>query len=200
MEPQPHYFSPNPETPSQPAQIRARLRGLPFTFTTDAETFSRARVDTGSRLLIEKAELTGAHDILDLGCGWGLFGTVAARCWPEAAVVMVDLNARACELATANLAANGVTNARVLCGDAPLVLGEMQFDAVLCNPPIRVGKAAVLRLLTDAAIRLRPAGTLWLVARTDKGAKTLARDISPQFASVRTVTMRSGYRLFECLK
>jgi 16S rRNA (guanine1207-N2)-methyltransferase len=193
-----HYFSSNPDAPSQPASFRAEVRGFTLGLTSDAGTFSHGRIDSGSRLLAEKMQLGSARDILDLGCGWGILGIMAARITPDAHVVMVDVNPRACELAVANAAANGAANVEVLCGDAPEALGERTFDAVITNPPIRAGKAGLMRLLADAAGRLREGGSLWLVIRTDKGAKSLTRDLGQWFASVQTVEMRAGYRIVHC--
>jgi 16S rRNA (guanine1207-N2)-methyltransferase len=190
------YFSKTPQAPSRPEQFAARVRGVTLQLTSDTGTFSHGEIDRGSRLLVEKMDLPETGDVLDLGCGWGLLGLVAAKRGPGLHVVMVDVNPRACELATQNAAANATANAEVLCGDAPEVLGERQFDVVLCNPPIRAGKAEVMRLLGDAAARLRSGGALWIVARTDKGAKTLARDIAGWFAKVEMVLIQGGYRVY----
>jgi len=200
MTKQEHYFSGQPQSPSDPVQFQAEVGGVRLQLVSDTGTFSHGRVDTGSRLLAEKMQLDEASDVLDLGCGWGLLGIVAARKWPGCHVVMVDINERACQLAIRNLELNSVTNADAICGDAPQVLGEQEFDAILCNPPIRAGKREVIRLLEHAVGRLRKGGVLWLVARTSKGAKTLARDIAPLFARVETVARRAGYRVFECRK
>jgi len=71
----------------------------------------------------------------------------------------------------------------------PAVLADRCFDAVLCNPPIRAGKRQVMRLLQDAAARLPGGGVLWLVVRTDKGAKSLARDLAGDFADIQTLCL-----------
>lgn len=65
----------------------------------------------------------------------------------------MDINERTTHLAGQNAAANAVSNLEVLTGDVPEVLGDRQFDAVLCNPPIRAGKDEVFRLIADAVNR-----------------------------------------------
>ncbi len=195
-----HYFSEQPHTPSRPRKFDVSVRGVQLTLTSDRGIFSHGRVDPGSLLLARKMALPESGDILDLGCGYGILGLVAAKLAPGARVTLVDINKRATQLAAENAAANAVINVEALTGDAPEVLGGRKFDVVLCNPPIRAGKQEVYRLLTDATDRLRPGGMLWLVARTKQGAKSRIRDITPLFTSVETVSRKRGYRVFCCQK
>ena len=190
--PNQHYFTTNPSAESKPAQVRWRLPDRAVTFWTDRGVFSKGKVDRGTDLLARAMELPEEGDILDLGAGYGPLGIVAALRSPGARVTLVEINARAAALAERNLALNGVTNAEVLVGDAPEVLGERQFDAIVTNPPLRAGKVEVLRLLTDARNRLRPGGYLWFVVQTKQGAKTLARDLG----GVEEVELGSGYRVY----
>ncbi len=194
-----HYFS-SPRVASQPVEFAATVRGFDLSLLSDRGTFSHGQVDKGSRVLAETMQLPQEGQILDLACGWGLLGLVAAKLSPEAHITLMDINQRAVALARENLRRNNITNAEVIYGDAPVALGEREFDAIVCNPPIRAGKPQVHRLIEDAAGRLKDKGTLWLVVRTDKGAKTLARDISPWFAQVETIAKQRGYRIFRCDK
>jgi len=195
-----HYFSSAPHSPSQPFELRARVGELEVTLLSDRGVFSKDRPDTGSLLLAKRAKLPASGSVLDLGCGYGLLGIVAALNGPGLRVTFVDLNPRAVELARRNCERYRLTGVELLCGDAPQVLGERRFDAILCNPPYRAGKAAVMALMQDAAQRLEPGGTLWIVGRTRQGIKTLARDISPWFSEVETVDISGGYRVIRCAK
>ena len=195
-----HYFSAQPEAVSRPKQFTVSVRGVELALLSDRGVFSHGHADPGSLALAKKMELPKTGDILDLGCGYGALGLIAAKLAPYAQVSLVDINERATRLAIENAAANGITNIEVLTGDAPEVLGERTFDVVLCNPPIRAGKDEVFRLLADAAARLRPGGALWLVIRTSQGAKSRIRDIAPLFANIETVSRKRGYRIFRCDK
>lgn len=195
-----HYFSPQPQVAAEPVEFTATVRGFALSMLSDRGTFSHGQVDKGSRLLAETMQLPARGEILDLGCGWGLLSLVAAKLSPDAHITLVDINERAASLARENLGRNNIINAEVICGDAPVALGEREFEAIVCNPPIRAGKLQVHRLIKDAARRLKKNGTLWLVVRTDKGAKSLARAISPWFAQVETVAKQSAYRVFRCAK
>ncbi|NLO73536.1 MAG: class I SAM-dependent methyltransferase [candidate division WS1 bacterium] len=189
------YFAARPLSRPAPEQVRWDLPGLSLNLWTDRGVFSRGKVDRGTELLARTMALPETGAILDLGAGYGPLGLVAALRSPAAHVTLVELNERAADLARRNLTLNGVTNAEVLAGDAPSVLSDRTFDAIVTNPPLRAGKAEVMRLLTDAVRRLRPGGSLWLVIQTKQGAKTLARDLGEILAEVETVQIKGGYRV-----
>ena len=47
---------------------------------------------------------------------------------------------------------------------------------------------------------LRPGGRFYFVARTAQGARTLARDVTEVFGTVRELERKSGYRVYEAIK
>ena len=193
-----HYFTAQPAARSQPEQFTISVREVELTLTSDRGVFSHGRLDDGTLRLLKKMELPETGDFLDLGCGYGVIGLVAAKLRPDAQVTMVDINERATKLATDNAQANGIGNVDVLTGDAPQVLGERQFDVILCNPPVRVGKPKLYELIADAAERLRPGGVLWMVIHTRQGAKSHLREVAPMFSECETVSRKWGYRVFRC--
>ena len=174
-----------------------RDRGRVFRFHTAAGVFARRGVDRGSRLLLETVEPSGAQRILDLGCGYGVLGIVMAARAPQARVVLVDVNPRAVALARENVTVNRVDHVDVHCGDGCAALAGQTFDLVLFNPPIRAGRSVVLRLLREAHQCLAPQGRLYLVARTQQGARTLGRLMVEIFAGAAEVGRGGGFRVFE---
>jgi 16S rRNA (guanine1207-N2)-methyltransferase len=192
-----HYFSPNPPPAGRTRKIVYRHGGREFTFHTAAGVFSRSGVDAGSRLLLAAIELGGAERILDLGCGYGVLGIVAAAQAPQARVVLVDINPRAVALAEENIARNAVPNVEARCGDGCAPVAGQRFDVILYNPPIRAGRQVVLRLLGEARACLARGGRLYLVARTNQGALTLGRLAGEIFGRVAEIERGSGFRVFE---
>lgn len=190
-----HYFSPHPQGPSSPRLIQVTVRGLALQLWTDRGVFSYGELDRGSRLLAETMRLPESGDVLDWGAGYGALGLVAARLYPACRVALVEVNERAAALATRNLALNGAGNAEVIVGEAPAALGDRRFDAVVSNPPLHLGKAAVEQVIAEAARRLRPAGTLWLVVPTRKGARGFLESMQQQFAEAGTATISGGFRI-----
>lgn len=192
-----HYFSPALPVASRRRVVEFRDRGRAFQFHTAAGVFARRGVDRGSRLLLETVDPSGAQCILDLGCGYGVLGIVMAARAPQARVVLVDVNPRAVALAKENVTLNRVGNADVRCGDGCAAVAGETFDLVLFNPPIRAGREVVLRLLREAHRCLAPHGRLYLVARTQQGARTLGRLAGTIFASAAEVGRGGGFRVFE---
>ena len=194
--PNEHYFSREPHAEGGVRSLAITLRGHDFTFVTEAGVFSRERVDRGTRLMVTEMEIRPTDRVLDLGCGWGVVGVVAARLAPQGHVTLVDINARAVELARTNLAANGITNAEVHQSDGYEAVEGHEFDVIALNPPIRAGLAVVHRLIAQGREHLAPGGRFYLVARTQQGALRLAKKMAEVFGDVEHVATGGGYRVF----
>jgi 16S rRNA (guanine1207-N2)-methyltransferase len=190
-----HYFSEQPTSASEPTELEIEIRGLSLRLHSDRGVFSRDKIDTGSKLLVRAMDLPTHGNALDLGCGYGFIGIVAAILSPGLHVDLVDVNLRACELARRNCTRHNLTNTDVIEGDARQALGDRTYDLILCNPPYHIGKAGVYELLEDASHRLNPNGSMWMVGRTKQGIKSLARDVAPWFGHVTTESIKSGYRV-----
>ena len=194
------YFTAMPEAGHRVREITATLRERPFRFLTDRAVFATRGIDRGTRLLIE-AMVVGERDvILDLGCGYGVIGLVAAALAPEGHAHLVDVNARAVSLAGENAARNGITNVTVHLGDGIEPVRSTTFDLVVTNPPIRAGRPVVLGLFAGAHASLRSGGRFLFVARTGQGAKTLARHAEALFGNAAEVARGGGFRVFAATK
>jgi 16S rRNA (guanine1207-N2)-methyltransferase len=194
-----HYFTP---APAADESIRGRIvrfedEGRVYRFRTAPGVFSRGAVDRGTRLLLDAVSPEEARTILDLGCGYGPLGIVLAGRAPHARVTLVDINPRAAALAAGNIRDNGVLNAKACGGDGCAPVGDARFDLILLNPPIRAGRAVVVRLLREAHAHLASGGRFYLVARTSQGARTLARCMGEVFGRVREVERGGGFRVYE---
>ena len=194
------YFAQQPAVPSRRREVDARLRGRSWTFLTDAGVFAREGVDPGTRLLIEAMRIDAGDRVLDLGCGYGPIGLVAATLALRGQVVMVDVNERAVVLARENAARAGLDNVEVFQGDGTAPVRGRTFDVVAMNPPIRSGRDAVRRLLRESREALRPGGRFYLVVRTAQGARTLAKEVEGMFAQAREIARGGGYRVYEAMK
>jgi len=191
-----HYYTHRPGAAHDETSFDTTLRGMGFRFVTDAGVFSRDRVDFGSLLLIEAMRVGPADVVLDLGCGYGPIGAVAARLAPQGYIYMVDVNERAVELARRNLALNGIRNAEVRVSDGLVAVPGIVFDTILTNPPIRAGKQTVYRLLDEAYAALRPGGALWVVVQNKQGAPSMKRKLQELFGNVTDVARKAGYHVF----
>lgn len=195
-----HYSAPFPQSPRRPRSVRAMLRGRAWTFQTAGGVFARRGVDAGTRLLIETMRVGRADRVLDLGCGYGPIGLVAASLAPRGRVWLIDANQRAVALARANAEENGVGNVQALVGDGAVAFRDNSVDLVVTNPPIRAGRRVVSEFVDNAWRVLRPGGRFYLVVRTAQGAQTLGRLIASRFGAVRQARVAHGYRVYEAVR
>lgn len=197
-----HYYAEQPQTPSQLTEITATLRGERYRFLTDTGVFSRRQVDQGTALLIEVMEIPEHARLLDMGCGYGVIGIVAARLSPSSRVVMVDINRRAVQLAQENIRRHRLANAEVRHGDGFSAVRGLTFDAIYMNPPVRAGKQLVFQLYEASWRHLVPGGQLWIVIQKKQGAPSTESFLQNLFGpeAVEQMARRKGYHVFRCKK
>ena len=198
-----HYFDAVPNVGSQPRAVTLALPERTLDLTTDRGVFSGEQVDAGTRLLLLEGPPMAADavHVLDLGCGYGPIAVTLALRAPSATVWAVDTNERAVALCEANATANGALGVRALVvpADDPCtgIPPDVTFDAIWSNPPIRIGKHALHRLLVGALTRLRPGGTAHLVVQKHLGADSLQRWLEAEGWPTVRRTSRAGYRLLD---
>ncbi|MBI4150668.1 methyltransferase, partial [Candidatus Woesearchaeota archaeon] len=134
-----HYYSKTQTGAIERKTITAHLRGKDLLLTTGSGTFSKHRIDPGTRLLIEEAAFEPGARVLDLGCGTGILGIALKATCPQCDIVLTDVNERATLLAKENAVLNKV-EVEIVSGDRyEKVVGL--FDAIFLNPPQRAGRA-----------------------------------------------------------
>lgn len=191
------YFTGQPSAAHDETTFTTTLRGMEFTFTTDAGVFSRDRVDFGSLLLIETMQVKESDTVLDMGCGYGPIGATAARLARQGFVYLVDVNERAAHLARRNLKVNKIANAEVRVGDAFDPVRGIAFDTILTNPPIRAGKTVIYRMVDEAYEALKPGGSLWVVIQNKQGAPSMKKKLQERFGNVLDVERKGGFHIFQ---
>jgi len=196
-----HYFSQQPQSKSSPKTWKYQLRNKTYTFTSDIGVFSKNEVDFGSRLLIEQftePNITG--DILDLGCGYGPIGIAIAGSFPKRTVYMTDINERALHLAHKNILQNNIENTKLIESDRFENLNELQFAAILSNPPIRAGKKIVHAMFEESGKALRKGGELWIVIQKKQGAPSAKEKLAQIFNQVEVVKRSKGYYILRAIR
>jgi 16S rRNA (guanine1207-N2)-methyltransferase len=164
-------------------------------FLSRPGVFAYGRFDAGARALVETLELRPGERILDLGCGCGTNGVIAARrSGPGASVVFVDSNLRAVGLTEQNARANGVDTFVAQPSHSLHDIPGCPFTVVLANPPY-YGQAALAEMFIDAGSRyLKRGGRFYLVT---KQLDPVAEILSETFPSME-VAQRRGYHIFCC--
>lgn len=177
--------------------FRAILRGATYEFRTKANVFSWQEIDGGTTLLIEALPNCAGARILDLGCGYGAIGVVAARIYESADVTMCDIDRRALDLCRANADLNGCANAQVRVSDGFGNLRGLRYDLILSNFPTHVGKQQMWGLLRGAREGLRNGGRFMAVIQRDVAVDRTARKV---FGNATTISESGSHRVFCCDK
>lgn len=196
-----HYYSKDPKVKSNPKEWSSELRGVKLRFKTDAGVFSKGEVDFGSRLLAEAFVLPESEGaILDVGCGYGPIGLSIAGSFPERNIHMVDVNERALALAAHNAGQNDIGNVKIYPSDALSAVKEIEFAAILTNPPIRAGKETIFKIYEEAYSKLAVGGELWIVIQKKQGAPSTMDRLQELFGNVETVVKKKGYYILKAAK
>ena len=189
------YFD-NQDLPSKMVKTECFVLNNKFIFYTDNGVFSKDGLDFGSRLLLESIPLEEVGGkVLDMGCGYGVFGIVINKI-TSANVDMVDVNLRAIHLAEINIKENHCTNINVFESNVYENINS-KYTSIITNPPIRAGKKIVYDIVMNAFNYLEKNGKLFLVIRKEQGAKSLIRDLEKVYL-VKILNRKKGFYILEC--
>ncbi len=192
----PHYYSASPGGKRRPGTVGLRVGDLDVELATDRGVFAADEVDWGTRYLLAEAPrppLDGP--LLDLGCGYGPIAVALGQWAKQVPLWAVDVNSRALELCRANLDRHGRPDATVCTPDK--VPDDVRFAAIYSNPPIRIGKAALHKVLANWLERLDNGGRAYLVVNKNLGSDSLARWLNQQGWPTTRLCSRRGYRILE---
>jgi 16S rRNA G1207 methylase RsmC len=192
-----HYFSSNPKSRYNISLISVVLKDREFEFLTSSSVFSKKRIDTGTRLLIESMVLPEKGIVLDLGCGYGAIGIVAASTNPKLKVILTDVNSRAVDLAKLNLKKNRIKNAQVREGYLYEPVRDKIFNCILLNPPISAGMSIVKTMILEAPKIMANKSSFQMVIRSKIGGKILPQTFIEAFGNCTILSRSSGYRVLK---
>jgi 16S rRNA (guanine1207-N2)-methyltransferase len=167
-------------------------------FSSRPGVFAWNRIDPASALLADHLPGTLAGHGADLGCGFGyLASEVLSRCGAVTALDLYEAEARALELARANLQAFAARVALDFHWHDVTTGLPRGYDFIVSNPPFHAqGRAdrpdIGQRFIAAAAAALNPGGQLWLVANRHLPYEAV---LDSSFGSVRTVAQRDGFKV-----
>ncbi|NOT13230.1 MAG: methyltransferase [Methylococcaceae bacterium] len=163
--------------------IYYRLENTGYLICNHANVFSREKLDIGTRFFLQHLpSKPGAKDIIDLGCGNGLVGLVAAERNPLATLHFVDESYMAVASAHENFnrAFGQERIATFSVGDGLSDFASNSADLILCNPPFHqqntIGDQIAISMFKQSRRVLRKNGELWVIGnRHLKYQQPLAR-------------------------
>lgn len=162
--------------------------------------FSRERLDPGAARIMPHVrrlatELGSGALVLDLACGNGVLGAVAAVANRSLQLTLVDVSSQAIASAARNL---GTGHTVRYCHSDGIPADAGDFDLVLLNPPFHeggvVGDHIALRLFEQARRHLRPGGQVLVVGNRHLGYH---RSLRRWFSRVRQVDAEPRFVVFE---
>lgn len=192
----PRPAEPAPLADADITERRLTLRGEKFSLALRSGVFAGGDLDPATRLLASEMEVGGSRTILDLGCGSGILGMLAARLAPQSQVYLVDSSAVALATAAENSRRNGLTSIHILASDGVAAVRDERFDLVLCNPPFHEHRthsnATALRFIREVGGILAPRGRFYLVASQFLRYEPALREA---FGNVTTLANDRRYKL-----
>lgn len=192
----PYYYEEKPEVKFKRYAWSARVRGFDIDFVTGSGVFSAKRIDLGTKALIEGMIIKKDWEVLDLGCGYGAVGIIAAKM--GAKVILTDVNASACSLARQNLKLNNVKGKVIQSQGFEMI--KKSFDSILFNPPFSAGLKACFSLIIECRSHLKQGGLLQVVARNKVGGKRFKELMLSEFSNCEVIYKKGGYFVYASKK
>jgi 16S rRNA (guanine1207-N2)-methyltransferase len=169
-------LDPSLDMPSSPYPSSYTLEGTSFTIINHAAVFSRDSLDIGTRFLLQHLPAGEQYrKIIDLGCGNGVVGLMAAVKNPSAEVLFTDESFMAVASAEANFRAafQDERQAEFVVTDCLSGVTANSYDLILNNPPFHqqnaVGDFIAVQMFKEARNTLKKGGELWVIGNRHLG-------------------------------
>ena len=145
--------------------INSEIKGFRLAFETSQKCFSPGQIDTGTLAMLSKVDFQKGQKVLDLGCGYGVVGIIAAKLVGASNVFMVDADPEAVSYSRRNALKNNVEAVNVIHSDGIESLTESEFDLILCNPPYHADFSVPKRFIEKGFNRLKIGGRMFMVTK-----------------------------------
>lgn len=173
-------------------QFEEEIQGITLTLQTNEQVFSPTAIDKGTRAMLSFVHFSPEDKVLDLGCGCGIVGILAAKQIGAENVVLCDVSENAVELSKQNAIINGVENLLVRRSDGLTDIPENKFTMILSNPPYHTDFAVAKHFIEDGFQKLVVGGKMVMVT---KRLDWYRNKLSSVFGGV-TVKEKDGYYVF----
>ena len=141
------------------------MLGQKVEIETRPRLFSPSGADRGTLAMLTRADLRPGMKVLDLGCGCGPVGILAAKICGEENVVMCDIDPLAVQTAALNARKNGVGGVRTVLSDGLEGVEDTGFDLILSNPPYQSDFQVAKRFIEKGFNRLKVGGRMLMVTK-----------------------------------
>lgn len=179
------------------------LENTPYQILNHANVFSRERLDIGTRFLIEHLPVDQRYQrIVDLGCGNGIVGLMAATANPNATISFVDESYMAVASAKANFKnAFPDRTAEYSVTDCLNGISPASCDLVLNNPPFHqqnaIGDFIAWQMFNESKTALKQGGELWVIGNRHLNYHIKLKKL---FGSCETIASNKKFVVLKAIK
>lgn len=145
--------------------IFTRIKNVDMVFETTPSIFSPNSIDNGTLAMLSVIDFSPCDRVLDLGCGYGIVGILAAKLIGEENVIMCDISEQAIEYAIINLHINNVPNIKIRLSDGYKNVEERDFTLILSNPPYHADFSVAKHFIEVGFKKLVIGGRLIMVTK-----------------------------------
>lgn len=142
--------------------------------------------------MLSVVDFSAMDKVLDLGCGYGVVGILAAKLISPTNVVMSDIDDESIEISRRNAELNGIFNMKIVKSDGFKNIDDKDFTLILSNPPYHSDFSIPKHFIEKGFNRLQIGGKMYMVTKRKEWYKN---KLSAIFGGVRIHEI-DGYFVF----
>lgn len=145
----------------------ATIKDTQLQLQSKPELFSPTAIDSGTRLMLDHVNFTDDDIILDLGCGYGAVGILAAKLIGVDKVTMSDNNPVAITCAHRNAQINHVPDINIITSDGFHDITHSGFTKIISHPPYHADFNVAKHFIEKGFNRLQLGGKMYMVTKRE---------------------------------
>ena len=172
--------------------IEITIKNIDLKFDSSDKLFSPRNIDIGTLSMIDEVNFENENKILDLGCGYGFVGILAAKIIGEDKVVMCDIDSEAVEMSKYNAVLNNVENINIIQSEGLKNIIDNDFSMILSNPSYHTDFSVAKHFIESGFYKLVLNGKFIMVT---KRLDWYRNKLSSVFGGVKVI-YKNGYYIF----
>ena len=185
-------------------ELPYQLDDVAIKVSSHAAVFSQEKLDIGTRFFIENLPVDDRYKtIVDLGCGNGVLGLMAALKNPQAKIIFTDESYLAVESSINNFVSvfSESRDAEFLQTDCLQGIDDESVSLIICNPPFHQNNAisdnVAWQMFTESKAALEVKGELWVIGNRHLAYHAKLKQI---FGDCEVVASNKKFTLFKATK